>query len=48
MDKLYTQPYRNWVRYAENTSTLSTYVFEYRTAYYAKILAHQQLLESTT
>jgi len=39
MHKLYTQPYRNWVRYAENTSTLSTNVFEYSTAYYAKILA---------
>jgi len=32
MDKLYTQPYRNWARNIENTSTLSTYVFEYSTA----------------
>jgi len=38
MDKLYTKPYPNWARNVENTSILSTYVLEYSTAYYAKIL----------
>jgi len=38
MDKLYTQSYQNLVRNMENTSTLSTYVFDYSTAYYGKIL----------
>jgi len=38
MDTLYTQPYWNWVRNVENTSTLCTYFFQYSTAYCAKIL----------
>ena len=39
MHKLHTQPYWNYARNVQNTSTLSTYIFEYSTAYYVKILA---------
>jgi hypothetical protein len=42
MDKLYTQSYQNLVWNVENTSNLSTYVFEYSTAYYAKIFNDTQ------
>ena len=50
--KLYTQPYRNWARNEENTSTLSTYVLEYSTAYCAKILmtptvTHENYMETS-
>ena len=38
MDKSYTPSYRNLARNVENTSTVSTHVSEYSTAYYAQIL----------